>query len=60
MRSGWDWVLGSNSSRPARPHHHFTEDGRRVREVLSYSRRVFVHFSLNARMDAFLQKQKKS
>ncbi len=39
MRSGWDWVLGSNSSRPARPHHHFTEDGRRVREVLSYSRR---------------------
>ena len=30
MRFGWDWVLGSNSSRPARPHHHFTEDGRRV------------------------------
>ena len=25
--------------------------------VLSYSRRVFVHFSLNARMDAFLQGQ---
>ena len=26
--------------------------------VLSYSRRVFVHFSLNARMDAFLQGRK--
>ncbi|WP_244929965.1 tRNA (guanosine(46)-N7)-methyltransferase TrmB [Nocardioides sp. W7] len=25
--------------RPARPHHRLTEDGRRVREVLSYSRR---------------------
>jgi tRNA (guanine-N7-)-methyltransferase len=25
--------------RPARPHHRFTEDGRRMREVLSYSRR---------------------
>lgn len=24
---------------PARPHHRFTEDGRRLREVLSYSRR---------------------
>jgi tRNA (guanine-N7-)-methyltransferase len=24
---------------PARPHHRFTEDGRRMREVLSYSRR---------------------
>ena len=24
---------------PARPHHRFTEDGRRVREVLTYSRR---------------------
>jgi tRNA (guanine-N7-)-methyltransferase len=24
---------------PARPHHRFTEDGRRVREILSYSRR---------------------
>ena len=24
---------------PARPHHRFTEDGRRIREVLSYSRR---------------------
>jgi tRNA (guanine-N7-)-methyltransferase len=24
---------------PARPHHRFTEDGRRVREVVSYSRR---------------------
>jgi tRNA (guanine-N7-)-methyltransferase len=24
---------------PARPHHKFTEDGRRIREVLSYSRR---------------------
>jgi tRNA (guanine-N7-)-methyltransferase len=24
---------------PARPHHRFTEDGRRVREVLSYARR---------------------
>ena len=32
-------MLGSKSSRPARPHHHFTDDGRRVREVLSYSRR---------------------
>ena len=28
-----------NASPPARPHHNFTEDGRRVREVLSYSRR---------------------
>jgi tRNA (guanine-N7-)-methyltransferase len=26
-------------TRPARPHHRFTEDGRRIREVLSYSRR---------------------
>ena len=26
-------------TRPARPHARFTEDGRRVREVLSYSRR---------------------
>jgi tRNA (guanine-N7-)-methyltransferase len=26
-------------SRPARPHHKVTDDGRRVREVLSYSRR---------------------
>lgn len=25
--------------RPARPHHRLTEDGRRIREVLSYSRR---------------------
>ena len=25
--------------RPARPHHKLTEDGRRMREVLSYSRR---------------------
>jgi tRNA (guanine-N7-)-methyltransferase len=25
--------------RPARPHHRFTEDGRRVREVLTYARR---------------------
>ena len=25
--------------RPARPHHRLTEDGRRMREVLSYSRR---------------------
>jgi tRNA (guanine-N7-)-methyltransferase len=25
--------------RPARPHHRFTDDGRRMREVLSYSRR---------------------
>jgi tRNA (guanine-N7-)-methyltransferase len=24
---------------PARPHHRFTEDGRRIREILSYSRR---------------------
>lgn len=28
-----------NESRPARPHHKLTEDGRRVREVLTYSRR---------------------
>ena len=28
-----------NDVRPARPHHKLTEDGRRVREVLSYSRR---------------------
>ncbi|WP_067440762.1 tRNA (guanosine(46)-N7)-methyltransferase TrmB [Nocardioides jensenii] len=28
-----------NQSRPARPHHKLTEDGRRVREVLTYSRR---------------------
>jgi tRNA (guanine-N7-)-methyltransferase len=27
------------TSPPARPHHRFTEDGRRIREVLSYSRR---------------------
>jgi tRNA (guanine-N7-)-methyltransferase len=27
------------STPPARPHHRFTEDGRRMREVLSYSRR---------------------
>ena len=26
-------------TQPARPHHRFTEDGRRMREVLSYSRR---------------------
>jgi tRNA (guanine-N7-)-methyltransferase len=25
--------------RPARPHHRFTEDGRRIREVLTYARR---------------------
>lgn len=29
----------TESVRPARPHHKFTEDGRRVREVLTYSRR---------------------
>ncbi|NYG60068.1 tRNA (guanine-N7-)-methyltransferase [Nocardioides daedukensis] len=28
-----------NQSRPARPHHKLTEDGRRIREVLTYSRR---------------------
>src|SRR6188472_709522 len=28
-----------NDVRPARPHHKLTEDGRRMREVLSYSRR---------------------
>jgi tRNA (guanine-N7-)-methyltransferase len=27
------------STPPARPHHRFTEDGRRIREILSYSRR---------------------
>ncbi len=32
-------VSDSNSSRPARPHHKLTEDGRVFREVLSYSRR---------------------
>jgi len=29
----------SDGVRPARPHHKLTEDGRRMREVLSYSRR---------------------
>nr|WP_181312629.1 tRNA (guanosine(46)-N7)-methyltransferase TrmB [Nocardioides campestrisoli] len=29
----------NESVRPARPHHKLTEDGRRMREVLSYSRR---------------------
>lgn len=29
----------SDSVRPARPHHKLTDDGRRMREVLSYSRR---------------------
>ncbi|WP_243395241.1 tRNA (guanine(46)-N(7))-methyltransferase TrmB [Nocardioides currus] len=28
-----------NDARPARPHHKLTEDGRRMREVLTYSRR---------------------
>lgn len=28
-----------DDARPARPHHRFTDDGRRVREVLSYARR---------------------
>ncbi len=28
-----------NDVRPARPHHKLTADGRRMREVLSYSRR---------------------
>lgn len=28
-----------NESRPARPHHTLTEDGRRMREVLTYTRR---------------------
>ncbi|HYQ31898.1 MAG TPA: hypothetical protein VEQ83_01690, partial [Lapillicoccus sp.] len=28
-----------NDVRPARPHHKLTEDGRRMREVLTYSRR---------------------
>src|SRR5918997_888764 len=28
-----------NQVRPARPHHKLTEDGRRMREVLTYSRR---------------------
>jgi tRNA (guanine-N7-)-methyltransferase len=29
----------AGSTPPARPHHRYTEDGRRMREVLSYSRR---------------------
>jgi tRNA (guanine-N7-)-methyltransferase len=31
--------MSPEPSSPARPHHRFTEDGRRLREVLSYSRR---------------------
>ncbi|MGB0100687.1 MAG: tRNA (guanosine(46)-N7)-methyltransferase TrmB [Nocardioides sp.] len=31
--------MPEESVRPARPHHKLTEDGRRMREVLSYSRR---------------------
>jgi tRNA (guanine-N7-)-methyltransferase len=31
--------MSPEQSSPARPHHRFTEDGRRIREVLSYSRR---------------------
>jgi tRNA (guanine-N7-)-methyltransferase len=32
-------AMAENRVRPARPHHKLTEDGRRMREVLSYSRR---------------------
>jgi len=32
-------VNGSSPTPPARPHQRFTEDGRRVREILTYSRR---------------------
>ncbi|QIK75367.1 tRNA (guanine(46)-N(7))-methyltransferase TrmB [Nocardioides piscis] len=32
-------MVGVNDARPARPHHKLTDDGRRVREVLTYSRR---------------------
>ncbi|MDP3893791.1 tRNA (guanosine(46)-N7)-methyltransferase TrmB [Nocardioides sp.] len=31
--------MSEHGVRPARPHHRLTEDGRRVREVLSYARR---------------------
>lgn len=31
--------MNENGVRPARPHHKLTEDGRRLREVLTYSRR---------------------
>ncbi|QZY28641.1 tRNA (guanosine(46)-N7)-methyltransferase TrmB [Nocardioides coralli] len=31
--------MAPEHAHPARPHHRFTEDGRRMREVLSYSRR---------------------
>jgi len=31
--------MPEDGARPARPHHSLTEDGRRMREVLSYSRR---------------------
>ena len=31
--------METGKTRPARPHHKLTEDGRRMREVLSYSRR---------------------
>ena len=39
MRLDKDVRPASSRSRPARPHARFTEDGHRVREVLSYSRR---------------------
>jgi tRNA (guanine-N7-)-methyltransferase len=32
-------AMSEQHTPPARPHHRFTEDGRRIREVLSYSRR---------------------
>jgi tRNA (guanine-N7-)-methyltransferase len=32
-------MASAGSTPPARPHHRYTEDGRRMREVLSYSRR---------------------
>jgi tRNA (guanine-N7-)-methyltransferase len=32
-------TMSPEQTPPARPHHRFTEDGRRMREVLSYSRR---------------------
>ena len=31
--------MHEEAARPARPHHRLTDDGRRMREVLTYSRR---------------------
>ena len=45
MQTGWSPGPGSccengeNAARPPRPHHKLTDDGRRVREVLTYTRR---------------------